>query len=283
MDRTMSGVIYQITCQSTNLSYIGQATSLKYKKGNPYNYGASGRWNDHVASSKSRDTPLCQAIKQYGRDNFQIEVLEEGPLETLDEREAHFITERNTIYPAGYNVATHSRNRHRETSNLHVFYEGKVRSAVISPIRKDGELKLAYVYLTLNDGAQERLAFGQKDNTTYEDTLQEATRFLEILRCPYTTSTTGSDVLSEKYATKLEEFKGKEITSVRITSASNLIAVYVGTSDMKLSKEHKRICFGGKTISKEDAYEIAKQFVTELHVSEKVLYDSIKSLQQVTA
>jgi hypothetical protein len=279
----MSGVVYQIICQSTKMAYIGQATQYKYKHGKPYNYGASGRWNDHVASSKSRETPLCKAIKQYGRDDFKVEVLEEGPLETLDEREAQYISERNTTYPNGYNVASHSRNRHRETSNLHVFYEGKVRSAIISPIRKNGELKLAYVYLTLNDDTQERLTFGQKGDGTYEDTIQEVTQFLEQLRCPYTTSTASSTVLSEKYASKLEEFKGKEITSVRITSASNLIAVYIGTSDMKLSKEHKRICFGGKTVSKEEAYEIAKQFVTELTISENVLHDSIQCRQQVTA
>jgi group I intron endonuclease len=279
----MSGVVYQIICQSTNMAYIGQATQFKYKQGKPYNYGASGRWNDHVASSKSRETPLCQAIKKYGRDDFKVEVLEEGPLDTLDEREAQYISERNTTYPNGYNVASHSRNRHRETSNLHVFYEGKVRSAIISPIRKNGELKLAHVYLTRNDDTQERLTFGQKGDCTYEDTIQEVTQFLEQLQCPYTTSTASSTVLSEKYASKLEEFKGKEITSVRITSASNLIAVYIGTSEMKLSKEHKRICFGGKTVSKEDAYEIAKQFVTELNISENMLHDSIQCRQQVTA
>ena len=279
----MSGVVYQIINQSTQLAYIGQATQFKYKKGKPYNYGASGRWNDHVASSKSRETPLCKAIQQYGRDDFKVEVLEEGPLDTLDEREAHYISERNTTYPNGYNVASHSRNRHRESSNLHVFYEGKVRSAIISPIRKNGELKMAYVYLTMNDDTQERLAFGQKGECVYEDTLQEVTTFLEQLQCPYITSTASSTVLSEKYASKLVEFKGKEITSVRITSASNLIAVYIGTSEMKLSKEHKRICFGGKTVSKEDAYEIAKHFVTELNISDKVLYDSIQCSQQVTA
>jgi hypothetical protein len=279
----MSGVVYQIICQSTKMAYIGQATQFKYKNGKPYNYGASGRWNDHVATAKSRETPLCKAIQQYGRDDFKIEVLEEGLLETLDEREAYHITQCNSVYPNGYNVASHSRNRHRETSNLHVFYEGKVRSAVISPIRKNGELKSAYVYLTMNDDTQERIAFGQKGTGTYEETLREVTEFLERLQCHYTTSTASSTVLSEKYASKLEEFKGKEITSVRITSASKLIAVYIGTSDMKLSKEHKRICFGGKTVTKDEAYEIAKQFVDELDISEQVLYDSIHNRQQVTA
>lgn len=212
-----------------------------------------------------------------------VEVLEEAPLETLDEREAHYISERRTVHPNGYNVASHARNQHRETSNLHVFYEGKVQSATISPICKDGELKSAHVYLTMLDDTRERLAFGQKGDNTYEDTLNEVTQFLENLGCPYTMSTAYSTVLSEKYASKLDEFKEKEITSVRITSASSLIVVYIGTSEMTLNKEHKRICFGGKTISKEEAHKIAKQFVAELNISEELITDSIKSLQQVTA
>lgn len=279
----MSGVIYQIICNTTKFKYIGQATNLKYKNGKPYNYGASGRWSDHVSSSKTRNTPFCNAIREYGKNNFTIEILEEAPLETLDEKEAYWISTNNTIYPNGYNIAKHSRNRHRDTSNLHIFYKDKVKSAIISPIKENGELKRAYVYLTLNDDSQERLAFGQKSDSTYEDTMIEVNNFINNLQCSYTISTNYSDNLSEKYASKLIEFKDKEITSVRITSASNLIAVYIGTSHMKLSSEHKRICFGGKTVSKEDAYIIAKQFVAELNISDKLIKDSIKSSQQVTA
>jgi hypothetical protein len=279
----MSGIIYQITCTATNQKYIGQATKHKHKNGKPYNYGASGRWSDHLVASKTRNTPLCKAIQQYGKEQFTIEVLEEGLLETLDEREAHYIAEHNTVHPHGYNVASHSRNHHRDTSNLHVFYEGKVQSAVISPIRMNGEYKMAYVYLILQDGTQERISFGQKRENTFEDTMDEVTEFLERLGCPYTNSSVSSTILSEKYASKLEEFKDKEITSVRITSASSLVAVYIGTSEMKLCKDHKRICFGGKTMTKEEAYEIAKQFVAELHVSEKLINNSFQCSQQATA
>jgi hypothetical protein len=279
----MSGVIYQIKCNIHNLKYIGQATNLKYKNGKAYNYGANGRWSDHLCASKTRNTPLCNAIKKYGKDNFIIEVIEEALLETLDEREAYWISEYNSIHPNGYNVASHSRNRHRDTSNLHLFYKDKVVSAIISPIKQLGELKMAYVYLTLTDGSQERLSFGQKSDSTYEDSIQEVNNFMNMLKCPYTLSTNYSDILSEKYALKLNEFKDKEITSIHITTASKLIAVYIGTNEMKLNSEHKRICFGGKTISKEEAYEIAKQFVAKLNISDKLIKDSIKSSQQVTA
>jgi group I intron endonuclease len=279
----MSGVIYQITCIDNNLKYIGQATTFKYKNGKPYNYGANGRWNDHVSTSKTRNTPLCNAIKEYGKDSFIIHIIEEISLNKLDEREAFWIEELNTIYPNGYNVAKHSRNRHREESNLHVYYKNKVISATISSIKKDGNFKLVYLYLTLLDNTKERIVFGQKNNSSYEMAFEEAKSFIDKLKCPYEISTINSDDLSEKYALKLKEFTDKNITSVRITSASKLIALYIGTDEMKLSKEHKRICFGGKNVSKEEAYEIAKKFVAELNISDKLINDSIQSPQQVTA
>lgn len=280
----MAGVVYQVTCIPTDLSYIGQAKGYKTKNGTPYNYGASGRWNDHVSSAKTRNTPLCQAIKAYGRDNFTIAVLEEAPLEQLDEREAAWLSQVNCIHPRGYNVATHGRNRHRETSNLHVFYEGRIASASIHPIRRVGELRLIYVYANLMDGTRERLAFGQKDGTTYLQAMEEATTFLEHLGCEYTISKDYSEELSDRYQSKIDEFKNKTITSVRITSASNLIAVYIGTSEMKWKKDHVRICFGGKNVNKNDAYATAKQYVNHLGITDdNIIQDSIRSQQQATA
>jgi group I intron endonuclease len=279
----MSGVIYQITCKTTGKIYIGQATDYKYKNEKPYNYGASGRWNDHVSSSKTRNTPLYKDIQKYGKDDFTIDVIENDLLQNLDEREAYWIEKLNTIYPSGYNVAKHARNRHRDTSNLHIFYKDKVSHTILSPIKKGDEYKLVYAYLRLKDGTEERIAFGQKAGVSYEEAFEEATQFVQQIKSTYEISGYTSTNLSERYASKLKEFQNKEITSVRITSASNLIAVYIGTSDMKLSKEHVRICFGGKTIAKEEAYNIAKEFVAELNISDKLIKDSIKSSQQVTA
>ena len=280
----MAGVVYQITCIPTGLLYIGQAKGYKTKNGTPYNYGATGRWNDHVSTAKTRDTPLCRAIKDHGRNNFIITVLEEAPLEELDEREATWLARVNCIHPNGYNVATHSRNRHRETSNLHVFYMGRVTSASIHPIRRGGELRIVYAYVNLNDGTNERIAFGQKGTVTYEDALTEAKEFLNHLECPYSISMDYSDKVLERYQSKVEELKNKKITSVRITSASHLIAVYIGTDEMKLKKEHIRICFGGKTIDIKNAYATANQFINQLGImDDNIIQDSIRSQQQATA
>ncbi len=181
----MAGVVYQILCVPTGMLYVGQAKSFKVKNGVPYNYGAKGRWNDHVSTAKTRDTPLCQAIKQHGKVNFTVTVLEEAPLEELDEREAAWLAQLNSLHPNGYNVASHSRNRHRETSNLHVFYMDRVASATINPIRKDGKYRIVYVYLTLHDGGIERIAFGQKGTATFEEAMEEARVFLGHLGCPF--------------------------------------------------------------------------------------------------
>jgi hypothetical protein len=114
--------------------------------------------------------------------------------------------------------------------------------------------------------------------------MEEAKMFLNHLGCPYSITKDYSEKFSERYQTKLDEFKDKKITSIRITSASNLIAVYIGTDEMKLKKEHIRICFGGKQTSREDAYAIAIQFVNQLGTLDaKIIQDSIRSQQQATA
>ena len=280
----MAGVVYEIVCIQTGLSYVGQAKNHKMKNGVPYNYGATGRWNDHVCSAKTRNTPLCKAIREHGRDKFHIQVLEEAPLEELDEREARWLTRIDCIYPNGYNIAAHGRNRHRETSNLHVFYMGRVASARIHPIRRNGAFRIVYAYLTLHNGSIERIAFGQKATVTFEQAMEEARVFLNHLGCPYSITRDYSDELTERYQMKLDEFKNKKVTSVRITSASHLIAVYIGTDEMKRKKDHVRICFGGRTVSKENAYATAIQFVNQLNIENTdIIQDTIRSQQQATA
>jgi len=274
----MSGYIYKITCLANNKIYIGQATEFKYKNDIQYNYGLSGRWSDHVSSSKKSTKPLHKAICEYGKEMFTIEELEKASSDTLDTLEAKYIDEYNSVIPNGYNVASHSRNRHHSNDKFYELYLHKVNKATIRPIRKNGEYKIVYVMLYLKDGTTERLAFGQNKDYTYEVAFKEAKEFVENLNCPYEEETHNSNILNEKYKSKLELFIDKEITKVRITTASSLIAVYVYEN-----KKHTRICFGGKTITKDSAYETAKQFVNLLNVSNDLIDDNYQSPQQVAA
>jgi hypothetical protein len=278
------GYIYKITCVPTGKQYVGQAREHKLKNGKAYKYGIQGRWSDHVSSSKSSSTPLANAIQTHGRDAFKVEEVEKAPLNSLDALEAKWITEMNTFVPNGYNVMRHSRVKNRNDSNIDDFFKGHVQKAKISKIYKETEHKLIYVYLTLTDSTTRRLVFGQTQDTPFATVYNEALEFVKKLNCPFEEDTSHSTNIDERYASKLKELSNETITKIRITSASSLIAVYITTQSMKNWKEQNRICFGGKTISKEDAYQLAKEFVAKLPKSPiTVVLDKCQSPQQVAA
>lgn len=278
------GYIYKITCLPTGKAYIGQTREYKHKHGKPYHYGIQGRWNDHVSTARTSITAFAEAIRKYGREAFQLEELEKAPLDNLDALEAKWIQHYNSIVPNGYNSTRHSQNKHRQTSNLHEFFQGKVNSCSLRKIRRGGEYAIVYAVLDLIDGTQRRVVFGNNKDDTFETAWISAMEFAEQLDCPCFEDTSSSDDPLERYASKLEEYEDKDITKIRITSASNLVAVYITTSDMKSWKEQHRICFGGKHVEKEKAYELAQLFVDQLPKnSQTILQDTYRGRQQAAA
>lgn len=279
------GFIYKICCKATGKNYIGQAREFKHKNGKPYNYGIQGRWCDHLSSTKrGASTPIAEAIRQHGVSMFEVEKIEKALLNDLDALEAQWIQKSNTVVPAGYNVCAHSRNRHRTSSSLAKHYKGRVTSAILRPIRRGEEFKMLYAMLTLNTGDVERIAFGQKQTLTYQQARDEALKFLRGLDCPFSEETSNSQVFLERYRTKLLQFEGKELHKIRITSASKLVAVYVSLVGSNSYKNNVRVCFGGKSVSSTDAYELARLFVSALPKQPNtILEDLYQSPQQVAA
>lgn len=86
----MKGLIYKITNKVNNKSYIGQTRQ-----------GIQFRWNQHT--SKKDNTYFHNAIQKYGKDNFEIEILEECDVEVLNEREIFYIAKFDT-FKNGYNL-----------------------------------------------------------------------------------------------------------------------------------------------------------------------------------
>ena len=84
-------VIYKATNMINNLAYIG------FTKGT-----AENRFAAHVREGCS----LHRAIKEWGAENFSLEVLEESDdwLHLVTEREPALIEEHNTLAPNGYNL-----------------------------------------------------------------------------------------------------------------------------------------------------------------------------------
>ena len=279
------GFIYKVKNNITGKSYVGQAREKKYKKGVSYNYGVKGRWNDHVSSACVTTTPLAEDIRKYGKDVFELQELQKAELDLLDALEADWIKKENTCVPIGYNVMKYSRNKHHKKTNIADHFKDKAVSAELRKIRRNGEYLIVYCCLTMNDGTTQRITFGQNKDMIFDDAWNDAIEFAIELDIPFTENTSNSEDPLERYADKIKEFDDKEITKIRITRANNLVAVYITTAEMKNWKDQKRICFGGKTIKQEEAYELAKLFIEALTITTTTtqILDVFRSSQQVDA
>ena len=67
--------IYLITNKINGKQYVGQSGNI------------NRRFLEHSYKGKESRIPLDVAIKKYGKDNFKFEILEECPLEELNDRE----------------------------------------------------------------------------------------------------------------------------------------------------------------------------------------------------
>ena len=93
-------LVYCIKNTINNKEYIGLTTrTLEH------------RWKQHIYESNKKDswewnTPLGNAIKKYGKDSFQVFVLEECSSETeLKQKEIQLIRERKSLATeTGYNL-----------------------------------------------------------------------------------------------------------------------------------------------------------------------------------
>ena len=86
-------IIYKITNKVNGKVYIGQTrTSLKE------------RMSKHYSHSRVENvTGIDAAIKKYGKENFDIDIVEECPQGLLDEKERYYINYYNS-YNEGYNL-----------------------------------------------------------------------------------------------------------------------------------------------------------------------------------
>lgn len=99
----MKGIIYKITNITNGKVYIGATTKT-----------LETRWNEHKQDYIRRryeKRPLYSAMKKYGIENFQIEVLEECDEDLVFEREVYFISKYNSYEGEGYNATPGGEGR----------------------------------------------------------------------------------------------------------------------------------------------------------------------------
>ena len=86
------GFIYCYTSPSGK-KYVGQTVQTIFARAK----GMNGK-------GYKRCGVFYKAIQKYGFENFKVEILEEAPIELLDEKEQEWIDFLNTQVPNGYNI-----------------------------------------------------------------------------------------------------------------------------------------------------------------------------------
>lgn len=84
--------IYKITNKINGKIYVGQSNNIKRRFWEHQNRGTASR------------IPVDAAIEKYGSENFQYDIIEECPVEKLNERETYWIKHFNSI-ENGYNLS----------------------------------------------------------------------------------------------------------------------------------------------------------------------------------
>lgn len=101
MEEKINYIVYKITNINNGKSYIGKHTTVDIND----KYFGSG-------------IALKDAIKKYGKDNFNKEILEFcNNSEHLDDREKYWIAFENSIIPNGYNIGSGGNGGDNFTNN----------------------------------------------------------------------------------------------------------------------------------------------------------------------
>ena len=88
--------IYKITNLITKQAYIGQSVNIERRKRQHLNTAYS-------ESNKYYNNPLYRAIRKYGIENFDFEILENCSIEKLNQQEKYWIKKYDTFFH-GYNL-----------------------------------------------------------------------------------------------------------------------------------------------------------------------------------
>ena len=82
-------VIYEFVNKINGKVYVGQAKDFKSRL----------RCHKYHTKSNKKNSPFYAALRKYGWDNFNINIIEECDIEMLNEKEEYWIQEKESLYP----------------------------------------------------------------------------------------------------------------------------------------------------------------------------------------
>lgn len=105
----VKGIIYGITCDKTNKTYVGQTMSHQFNKGKWIEFGMKKRYIGHLnmIDKFCSSYPLYEDLKKYEMDDFKIFQIDEcaaNEIHLLDQKETDAILKYNASVPNGYNT-----------------------------------------------------------------------------------------------------------------------------------------------------------------------------------
>ena len=150
----MSCGIYKITNKINGKCYIGQSIHIEKR-------WTKEKFVSRDPKSSSYNTMLSKAFREYGPENFNFEIVEECPVELLNEKEIYYIDYYDSYFN-GYNSTTGGQNGQGAPSKISKEQLLEIYDLLQNSDTPQGEIAKKYrvgedVISTINQGKSRRL------------------------------------------------------------------------------------------------------------------------------
>ena len=219
--------IYCYTNKSNGYKYVGKAINIKNRLEN-HKY----RFNNPNDSGFNQ--PFHQALREFGYDDFEIEILEECEESILDKRETYWIYTLRTMVPFGYNVLSPSKTV-EEYLQLKPKKEIPMKTTKIGELTDELFLALAKDILTTSYSC-----VAKRYGYTHGKNLK---KILKSKGYP-----SEKDELAEYYFNKTQQHlpKNKKHNEVKCSGKTTPIPVAIISTDGEIVKTYKSISEASK-------------------------------------
>jgi hypothetical protein len=229
----VKGEIYRITNRINEHVYIGQTLTHRKNRGKYKPFGYIGRFKDHVSEAicntkKKQCWYLNSAIRKYGAEYFEVNLIEQCDIPDLDTREVFYIAQYKSMYPNGYNLTAGGKT----TRNIQI-----ERDTPLSEFGKRGgcEFRSEETRTRISRGIQEALA-----SSSVKEQMSQRTR-------------------QQHLANKIAKFKDIQLDEKKLDQY-----IHIQSKRVVIKLNTQKITFASKHSTSEERYTQAKNFLLQI-------------------